>query len=217
MDIEVPAENPRSFSNIRRRHHHLLKLETVSMSIYYPSDFGSGPGRDPAGHKHWSRDTWLPRPRLQLAQGHSKFAVLAEPSLVPFFAATTMFTKIPAFRNARPANHWPSADNTKKQSYMSKASKGPSQTGDREAPRFPLLIFSQGIMYDILGTALRPLEGELRNSICRPLSSFLVSIVKTSCTGRKLRHGPFVDERGERTWLPIVAPHSSRYCSNIAV
>jgi len=145
MDIEVPVENPRSFSNISRHNQPLLKLETVLISIYYPSDFDSGAGRDPAGYKHWSRETWLPRPRLRLAQGYSKFAGLPGPLLVPFFAATTMFTKIPAFKNAQPAKHWPPAVNSKSGGYEIKDQQGPPPSGEPENPRFPLLIFSHGL------------------------------------------------------------------------
>lgn len=145
MDIEVPAENPRSFSNIRRHHQHLLKLETCLMAIYYPSDFGSGQGRDPAGYKHWSRETWLPRPRIQVAEGYSKFAGLPELTLVPFFASTTMFTKIPSYRNAAPAKHWPPADDAKSAGYKIKDQQGPPPFGERESPQFPLLIFTHGL------------------------------------------------------------------------
>jgi platelet-activating factor acetylhydrolase len=56
-----------------------------------------------------------------------------------------MFTKIPAFRNARPAKHWPPADNTKSGGYEVKDQQGPTPTGDRESPQFPLLIFSHGL------------------------------------------------------------------------
>jgi len=145
MDIEVPVDNPRSFSHIKRHHQHLIKLETCLVAIYYPADFGTGAGRDPAGCRTWSRETWLPRPRIQTAEGYSKFAGLPEPLLLPFFALTTMFTKIPAFRNAHPAKHWPSADNSSSEGYKHKDRQGPPPVGERTSPRFPLLIFSHGL------------------------------------------------------------------------
>lgn len=37
MDIEVPVREPRHFSEIKREHKHLLELETVLFSVYYPS------------------------------------------------------------------------------------------------------------------------------------------------------------------------------------
>jgi len=37
MDIEVPAREPRHFSEIKREHRHLLQLETVLFSVFYPS------------------------------------------------------------------------------------------------------------------------------------------------------------------------------------
>lgn len=37
MDIEVPVREPRHFSEIKREHKHLLELETVLFSVFYPS------------------------------------------------------------------------------------------------------------------------------------------------------------------------------------
>lgn len=37
LDIEVPVREPRHFSEIKREHVHLLKLETVLFSVFYPS------------------------------------------------------------------------------------------------------------------------------------------------------------------------------------
>jgi platelet-activating factor acetylhydrolase len=37
MDIEVPVREPRHFSDIKRDHRYLLELETVLMSVWYPS------------------------------------------------------------------------------------------------------------------------------------------------------------------------------------
>ena len=84
MDIEVPARDPRTFSEIKREHKHLLKLETVLFTIFYPSALGSGQGRSPEGEKQWSRATWLPRPRREVAKGYGKFAGLPDWFIIPF-------------------------------------------------------------------------------------------------------------------------------------
>jgi platelet-activating factor acetylhydrolase len=143
MDIEVPAEHPRSFSNITRHKHHILKLETVLMTVYYPSAFGSGAGKDPAGHKKWSRETWLPRPRREVAKGYGRFAGVGSLA-IPWFAVTTMPTKIPAFRNAQPAKHWPPQTTSSSKGSV-KNEEGPPPPGESDSPCYPLLIFSHGL------------------------------------------------------------------------
>jgi platelet-activating factor acetylhydrolase len=85
MDIKVPVREPRVFSSIKREHRHLLELETVLFSIYYPSAFGSGDGRAPDGQGNWSRPTWLPRPRVSVARGYGKFASIPSFLTVPWF------------------------------------------------------------------------------------------------------------------------------------
>jgi platelet-activating factor acetylhydrolase len=114
MDIEVLAEHPQSFSRISRHDHRLFKLETVLFNMYYASEFGSGEEKDPGGQARWSQETWLSRRRRKIAQAYGKFAGFGcRGDLdVPFFAATTILTKLPAFRNAEPARHWPPSNNT---------------------------------------------------------------------------------------------------------
>lgn len=85
MDIEVPAREPRNFSDIKREKQHLLTLETVLFTVFYPSGFGSGQGKSPEGEKEWSRPTWLPRPRMELAKGYGKFAGLPAWPTLAFF------------------------------------------------------------------------------------------------------------------------------------
>jgi platelet-activating factor acetylhydrolase len=72
MDIEVPAETPRTISNITRDGTHVLRLETVLFTLYYPAALGTGRGKDPAGYRKWSRGTWLSRPRAETARGYAK-------------------------------------------------------------------------------------------------------------------------------------------------
>lgn len=85
MDIEVPVREPRVFSHIKRQHRHLLQLETVLFSVFYPSAIGSGQGSSPEGEKEWSRATWLPRPRIDIAKGYARFAGLPKWPTVAWF------------------------------------------------------------------------------------------------------------------------------------
>ena len=145
MDIEVPAASPRPFSHITRHGQHILQLETVLMSLYYPSAIGSGTGKDPGGHKHWSREVWLPRPRSETSKGHAAFARFPQWLAVLWFFMTIWFTKPPTFRNARLATHWPSEKNVAKGGFKAKDEKAEPPKGQSEEPTFPLVIFSHGM------------------------------------------------------------------------
>jgi platelet-activating factor acetylhydrolase len=144
MDIEVPVEHPRSFSHITRHKRHILNLETILINVYYPAALSSGYGKDPSGNTKWSRETWLPRPRAATALGYGKFSGLGPP-LVPFMAMTTMLTKLPAFRNALPARHWPPKKKSYAAGYQAKDEEGPPPEEQSEQPCFPLMIFSHGL------------------------------------------------------------------------
>ncbi|KAF2998296.1 hypothetical protein E8E13_007348 [Curvularia kusanoi] len=145
MEIEVPVENPRTISNIKRDGRHLLQLETVLVTLYYPAALGTGAGQDPAGHKNWSRETWLPRPRVQTARGYAHFAGLPDWTVISFMAATSMLTKLRGFRNPPPATHWPPGGNAKQNGYKLKNQQGPPPEGHDGEPVFPLLMFSHGL------------------------------------------------------------------------
>ncbi|KAJ5037229.1 uncharacterized protein L3040_007406 [Drepanopeziza brunnea f. sp. 'multigermtubi'] len=145
MDIEVPVREPRHFSDITRKKKHLLELETVLFTVFYPSGFGSGHGTSPEGEKRWSRPTWLPRPRVEVAKGYAKFSGMPAVLCVPWFGATTAFTKLPAFRNAKLAEHWPPDKNSREGGYETKNRAGTPPSGEPEHPCFPLLIFSHGL------------------------------------------------------------------------
>ncbi|KAF2017633.1 hypothetical protein BU24DRAFT_420677 [Aaosphaeria arxii CBS 175.79] len=145
MDIEVPVENPRTFSHITRDGKHLLKIETVLFTLYYPAAIGSGSGKDPGGRRNWSRETWLPRPRIEVAKGYGKFAGIPGPVAVAYFGATTGLTKLRAFRNSPVATHWPPMGNSKKNGHKIKNKQGPPPPGGSEEPTFPLLFFSHGL------------------------------------------------------------------------
>lgn len=144
MEIEVPAEEPRAFSHIKRQHVHALELETVLMTIYYPAALGSGSGVAPDGSKDWSRETWIPRPRVSSSHGLGRFAGVGWLGL-PFFASTTMFTKLPAFRNARLATHWPPYEDLANAGVRAKNEQGRAPPEGPRMPKFPLMIFSHGL------------------------------------------------------------------------
>lgn len=145
MEIEVPVETPRPISNIKRNGRHLLQLETVLFTLYYPAAFGIGSGPAPGGEKKWSRETWLPRPRMETAKGYARFAGIPDSIGIGLFAATTMLTKLRAYRNSPPATHWPPEGNMKKNGYKIKNQQGSPPEGMSGEPTFPLLMFSHGL------------------------------------------------------------------------
>lgn len=145
MDLEIPAREPRTFSDIKRDHKHLLSFETVLFSIFYPSGFGSGHGNSPDGLKKWSRATWMSRPRAETIKGYAEFYGLPRFISTGWFGTTAMFTKLPAFRNAKLAEHWPSEQNSREGGYNVKNKAGKPPPGEDDLPVFPLLIFSHGL------------------------------------------------------------------------
>ena len=144
MEIETPARNAGTFTHIKRKGRHILQLETVLMTIYYPSAFGSGAGKAPSGERSWSRETWLSRPRLQTAYGYGKVAGIG-PLAVPFFVASSLFTKLPAYRNAPLAYHWPPEQNMITGGPSVKNSAGVPLSDGSTLPKFPLMMFSHGL------------------------------------------------------------------------
>lgn len=145
MEIEVPVERPRAISNITRHGRHVLQLETILFTLYYPAGFDSGAGNAPGGEKKWGRETWLPRPRLETAKGYAHFAGLPNWAGIGLFGATTMLSKLRAYRNSPVARHWPPEGNSKKCGHKIKNKRGPAPEGMPEEPTFPLLIFSHGL------------------------------------------------------------------------
>ena len=142
MDIEVPVDEPRFISHIARKKRHLLQLETVLFSIYYPAALGSGKGKDPSGRDTWSRETWLPSPRNEIAKGYGQFAGTPTWVSLAWFFTSTWFTKLPAYRNAQLATHY-SPRNDTKSDESSTNTESPTPQG--ELPVFPLIIFSHGL------------------------------------------------------------------------
>lgn len=143
MDIEIPARSPRPFSH--RNGHYSLQLETVLVSLYYPSTFGSGTGRDACGQISRSRGIWLPGPRAEMAKGYGKFAGIPQWASMLFFLSTTWFTKIPAYRNAHVAAHWPPRSNSKCAEDKIKDEEAGLPDRQSERPVFPRMVFSHGL------------------------------------------------------------------------
>ncbi|KAF2162210.1 hypothetical protein M409DRAFT_27217 [Zasmidium cellare ATCC 36951] len=150
MEIEVPAENPHPFSHIKRHHRHLLQLETVLMTIYYPASvFGytaeqTPPKADaPKRRAAHSRELWLGRPRISIAEGYGRFAGVG-PLAIPVFLPT-MYTKLPAWRNSPLARYWAPEVDTKTRGKQVKVERGTKPEGASEEPVFPMILFSHGL------------------------------------------------------------------------
>ncbi|KAI1138189.1 platelet-activating factor acetylhydrolase [Hypoxylon sp. FL0543] len=139
MEIEVPVREPRTFSRIKRNHMHALRMDTVLFSIFYPCDASSY-----ASNKKGkpSKATWLPRPRALTSKGYAKFFSVPHLPVTAYIAATTMFTKLPAFRNAKLAGHHAGATPRPSSSTCSQDTLAESR-GDKS--RFPVIFFSHGL------------------------------------------------------------------------
>ncbi|KAI1103424.1 platelet-activating factor acetylhydrolase, isoform II-domain-containing protein [Jackrogersella minutella] len=140
MEIEVPVREPRTFSRIKRNHMHALRMDTVLFSIFYPCDASSyvpsSKGERP------SKATWLPRPRALTSKGYAKFFNVPHLPVTAYIAATTMFTKLPAFRNAKLASNY--ADATPRSSSGTRSQYTLTESGGGK-PRFPVVFFSHGL------------------------------------------------------------------------
>ncbi|KAI1075029.1 platelet-activating factor acetylhydrolase, isoform II-domain-containing protein [Whalleya microplaca] len=141
MEIEVAVRAPRTFSHIKRNHQHMLRLDTVLFSLYYPCDPSTYAAVSSESRKP-SRATWLPRPRTLTCKGYARFFNVPYMPVTAYIAATTMFTKLPAFRNARLAGS----------SSPGSASQGPATDADSQGklaeevdPKFPVIFFSHGL------------------------------------------------------------------------
>ncbi|KAI0144601.1 hypothetical protein GGR57DRAFT_327155 [Xylariaceae sp. FL1272] len=150
MEMEIPAREPRTFSHIKRNHEHILRMDTVLLQIYYPCDlssysFLSGSKKKP------SRPTWLPRPRVATCHGFAKFLNLPHLPVTSYLAVTSMFTKLPAFRNAKLARShldqsMQAAEGAPITATGSAAGSQETLTPDQTASTpFPVVIFSHGL------------------------------------------------------------------------
>lgn len=119
----------------------MLELETVLMTVYYPTDNTSLNLKE--DESKYSRELWLGRPRVDMARGYGVFSglgYLAVPVFLP-----SMFTKLPAFRNAPIARHWAPATtvNTEGSDIKTDHELGPRKPP--KEPKFPLVLFSHGL------------------------------------------------------------------------
>jgi platelet-activating factor acetylhydrolase len=136
MEIEVPADDPRVISHhITRKKKHVLQLETVLMTIYYPASLESH--HQPKSER-LSRQLWMGRSRYGIIQGYAKFSGLPTAVMAPLFAPA-LFTKLPAYRNAGIAQHWPPEDGDQA------ADEGEKPPHAPDLPRFPVIMFSHGL------------------------------------------------------------------------
>jgi platelet-activating factor acetylhydrolase len=140
MEIEVPVENPRTFTNITRKGNHVLQLKTVLLTIYYPAS--------PPQKKRPSRQLWLGRPRVSMAAGYGHFSTVGTLGIPVFLP--TMFTKLPAFRNAPISNQYPpdmdpGHEDQKSGETTEEEDRDEKHESDDAPPKFPLMIFSHGL------------------------------------------------------------------------
>lgn len=142
MDIEVPARDPRPISDLRRGGKPVLRLDTVLMGIYYPAEIRED-FKTPDGTTHLHRVDWMPRPRAATSKGYAKMMGLPWVPVTAYLALTSLFTKLPAFRNAKLAEHWPE-DMLDDQGPSGRTAR--EQEKDKsEKPKFPVIIFSHGL------------------------------------------------------------------------
>ncbi|OTA68552.1 platelet-activating factor acetylhydrolase [Hypoxylon sp. EC38] len=142
MEIEMPVREPRTFSRIKRNHMHALRMDTVLFSIFYPCDYASSYASKSNNRGKSSKATWLPRPHTSTSKGYAKFFNVPHLPITAYIAATTMFTKLPAFRNAKIARHQVGAAPRASSSAFSEDTL--TESGD-DRPRFPVIIFSHGL------------------------------------------------------------------------
>lgn len=145
IEIEVPAENPQCFSDITRHKNHIIQLESVLFTIYYPAHVDSGVGGPPPQLGRFSRPTWLPQPRFQTAKGYGKFAGIPQIPTAAFFLGTTWFTKLPSYRNMRIADHWCPEKHGREHAFEVNQMRGNPPEDGTDAPTFPLIMFSHGM------------------------------------------------------------------------
>ncbi|KAI0843936.1 platelet-activating factor acetylhydrolase, isoform II-domain-containing protein [Daldinia vernicosa] len=141
MEIEVPVREPRTFSRIKHNHMHALRMDTVLFSIYYPCDpssYAQSRGKRP------SKATWLPRPRTLTSKGYAKFFSMPQLPVTAYIAATSMFTKLPAFRNAKLAGDRPGDCAGAASRSSLGAHSQDTLTGSGDKPKFPVIFFSHG-------------------------------------------------------------------------
>ncbi|KND87321.1 Platelet-activating factor acetylhydrolase [Tolypocladium ophioglossoides CBS 100239] len=180
MDIEVPARDPRPVSNLKRDGKPVLRLDTVLMAVYYPCDLRKHL-ESSDGTTKLRRVNWMPHPRVVTAKGYAKFLNIPSAPVTAYLACTSLFTKLPAFRNAKLADHWPEGM-LQDQGPSGQRAREQEQSGS-ERLKFPVILFSHGLG----GSRL------CYSSICGELASFGFIVVA-------LEHR---DGSGARTYVSL--------------
>ncbi|KAH8899444.1 hypothetical protein GQ53DRAFT_634513 [Thozetella sp. PMI_491] len=140
LEMELPAREARPFSHIKRNHEYALKMDTVLFSVFYPCDLG------PDGGTSLSRVPWLPNPRAPTCKGYAKFLNIPHLPVTAYIACTSMFTKIPAYRNARLAQNLPGYGADASPSQTPVGGDDRQQSDEKKLPpKFPVIIFSHGL------------------------------------------------------------------------
>ena len=142
MDVEVPVRNPGPVSDLKRGEKPVLRLDTVLMGIYYPAQVREGL-TGPDGGEKLSRVNWMPRPRIATSKGYAKMMNLPWLPVTSYLACTSLFTNLPAFRNAKLAEHL--IEDTLNAKGKSGKTAGEEGSDASRKPRFPVIIFSHGL------------------------------------------------------------------------
>ncbi|KAG5997221.1 hypothetical protein E4U43_002701 [Claviceps pusilla] len=146
MDIEVPADRPGPVSNLKRSGKPVLRLDTVLLGIYYPCDLAKT-SEAAGGVRNLRRVNWMPEPRIATSKGYAKFLNIPAAPVTGYLACTSLFTKLPAFRNAELADYWAGktcGENVSSHKPDDAAADGKERPGS-EKPTFPVIIFSHGL------------------------------------------------------------------------
>lgn len=144
MDIEVPARTPRPVSDLKRDGKPILRLDTVLMGIYYPTDLRKTlTSADEI--RRFRRIDWMPRPRLSTGRGYAKMMHFPEIPVTAYLACTSLFTKIPAFQNTKLASHWPKDMLENDDGPSGEHARREERSNRKDLPRFPVIVFSHGL------------------------------------------------------------------------
>ncbi|KAK6843857.1 Platelet-activating factor acetylhydrolase [Apiospora arundinis] len=168
LEIEVPVEKPRHFSDIQRDGHFALRMETPQHQKEQKQKQATPPLKKQQKRRKKAlakaRVPWLSRPRLWTSAGYAKWFKIPSPPVAAYLFATCMFTELPAIRNApllqpgqlpsstKAATHPnvpPSEDGipieTSSPEDSSKTSKKDTADGGNATTPFPVVFFSHGL------------------------------------------------------------------------
>ncbi|KAG6002443.1 hypothetical protein E4U21_003085 [Claviceps maximensis] len=144
MDIEVPARRPGPVSNLKRSGKPVLRLDTVLMGIYYPCDL-TKTSEAAGGVANLRRVNWMPGPKIATSKGYAKFLNIPAAPITGYLACTSLFTKLPAFRNAELADYWAGKAPEENVSSNKRHDADGKGCSGSEKPVFPVIIFSHGL------------------------------------------------------------------------